>query len=190
MVKDDELPALTSTSALTHWLHTRQIDTSTWGQGAAKQVADLWQELVAGESTLQADPPLRCVAVVEVLVEREGQCLVETAQHFVDGRVRTRNRPPSEKLKPGEAPLAAAQRCLVEELGIEERRIRVVPREITERVTLDESGSYPGLTTRYTFYRVYLQVADLPTAPFTTTNAAHGDGDPVVAHQWAWLPTG
>ncbi len=190
MVKDDALPALTSMSALTHWLHIHQIDTRGWGQGAAKQVADLWQELVAGESTLQADPPLRCVAVVEVLVEREGQQLVETAQHFADGRVRTRNRPPSEKLKPGEAPLAAAQRCLVEELAIEHNRITVAQQEITQRVTLDESGSYPGLTTRYTFYRVYLQVADLPTTPFTTTNTAHGHGDPVVAHQWAWQPAG
>lgn len=179
-----------TTDQLTHWLHTHQIDTTSWGQGAAKQVADLWQELVDGESTLQANPPLRCVEVVEVLVEREGQRLVETAQHFADGRVRARNRPPSEKLKPGEAPLAAAQRCLVEELAIEESRITVARQEITERVTLDESGSYPGLTTRYTFYRVYLQVAGLPTTPFTTTNAAHGDGDPVVAHQWAWQPTG
>jgi 8-oxo-dGTP pyrophosphatase MutT (NUDIX family) len=190
MVKDDALPALTSTLALTHWLHTHQIDTTTWGQGAAKQVADLWQELVAGESTLQADPPLRCVAVVEVIVEREGQRLVETAQHFADGRVRARNRPPSEKLKPGETPLAAAQRCLVEELAIEHSRITVAQQAITQRITLDESGSYPGLTTRYTFYCVYLQVAGLPTTPFTTENAAHGHGDPVTAHQWGWLPTG
>ena len=190
MGKDHALPALTSMSALAHWLHTHQIDTTSWGQDAAKEVADLWQELVDGESTLQADPPLRCVAVVEVLVEREGQRLVEMAQQFADGRVRVRNRPPSEKLKPGEAPLTAAQRCLVEELAIEHSRITVARQEITQRVTLDESGSYPGLTTRYTFYRVYLKVAGLPTAPFTTINAAHGDGDPVVAHQWAWQPAG
>lgn len=180
--------AFASVAALTTWLHSQEIDTTAWGQGAAKQVNDLWQELVTGESSLQADPPLRCVQVVEVYVEQGGLLLVETAQHFVDGRVRARKRPPSEKMKPGEAPLAAAQRCLVEELAIDEAQLTLADPRISERTTLAESGSYPGLITAYTFYRVQLQVADLPTVPFQTVNAAHGQGDPVTAHQWAWLP--
>lgn len=188
MGNDDKVLTVSTATALTHWLHTHQIDTTTWGQGAAKQVTDLWQELVAGESTLQADPPLRCVEVVEVLVEREGQRLIETAQHFADGRIRERGRPPSEKLKPGETPLAAAQRCLVEELAIDSARITVASQAITQRISLDDSGSYPGLKTQYTFYRVHLQVDGLPQTTFTTINTAHDHGDPVTAHQWAWLP--
>jgi len=177
----------TSTAALTTWLHTHQIDTTAWGQGAAKQVDDLWHELMAGESTLQADPPLRCVRVVEVLVEQAGRRLVEAAQQLADGRVRVRNRPPSEKLKPGEAPFAAAVRCLVEELTVDPATITAANTPITERTVLDESGSYPGLQTAYTFYQVHLVVAGLPLTAFTTANAAHGPGDPVVAHQWAWV---
>lgn len=177
-----------SATALTTWLHTQQIDTKTWGQGAAKQVDDLWHELMAGESTLQADPPLRCVRVVEVYVEQAGHRLVEAAQQLADGRVRARNRPPSEKLKPGEAPVAAAVRCLVEELTVDPAHITPTATPITERTVRDESGSYPGLQTAYTFYRVHVAVAGLPATAFTTANAAHGHGDPVVAHQWAWLP--
>jgi hypothetical protein len=40
--------------------------------------------------------------------------------------------------------------------------------------------------TQFTFYRVAVQVQLLPDAPFTTNNAAHHHGDPVVAHRWQW----
>ncbi len=172
---------------LLEWLKTQGIDTTAWGQGDAKSVGDLWQELLHGESTLQADPPLRRVQVVEVYVRENDRLLIESAQHFADGRVRTRNRPPSEKMHPAEAPLEAAQRCLVEELAIDPAALSFPLQQIPMRTIRDESGSYPNLSTEYTFYTVFARVHGLPSTSFTTPNAAHSDGDPIIAHQWEWV---
>lgn len=174
---------------LIEWLKTEGIDTTAWGQGDAKSVADLWQELQHGESTLQADPPLRRVQVVEVYVQEGDRLLIERAQHFADGRVRTRNRPPSEKMHPAEAPLEAAQRCLVEELMLAPSVIHFPPQPIPVRTVRDKSDSYPNLTSEYTFYTIFAHVNGLPTTSFTTPNAAHSDGDPIIAHQWEWVAT-
>ncbi len=188
IVKDDPLPYPTLNQLRT-WLHAHAIDTSAWGQGAAKALLDLWRELHQGESTLQADPPLRRVQVVEVHVTNGGRRLIERAQHFADGRVRTRNRPPSEKMHPLEEPLAAARRCLVEELAVPPAAITFPAQQITARTVRSESDSYPNLISEYTFYTVRAHVTGLPTTPFITPNAAHAAGDPVVAHQWEWETT-
>ncbi|MCB0186519.1 MAG: NUDIX hydrolase [Caldilineaceae bacterium] len=173
--------------ALAVWLHSQGVDTTPWGQGTAKSIHDLWHELQQGESSLRADPPLRCVQVVEVYIIAGTTLLVETAQHFADGRIRTRNRPPSEKLQPGEEPKAAALRCLQEELAVVPARVTISSQPISVRTIRDQSESYPNLTSEYTFYTVHVAVADLPTTAFTTPNLAHAAGDPIVAHRWAWV---
>ena len=174
-------------AALQAWLETQGVDTTHWGQADAKTIADLWSELQHGESTLYADPPLRRVKVVEVTVRQGTQLLIEREQHLADGRVRLRNRPPSEKMHPGEEPMDAARRCLIEELALSGTAITFPPQEITARTVRDESGSYPNLVSEYLFYSIAACVEGLPTSTFTIPNAAHADGDPVVAHLWAWV---
>ncbi len=174
--------------ALASWLQAQGINTASWGQGAAKSVADLWQEVQHAESTFYDEAPLHRVRVVELLVlDDSNRQLIEAAQTLVTGQVRHRNRPPSEKMHPTEDPFTAARRCLIEELGVEVSAIRIEPTQsIGERQEYIESASYPGLATEFTFYRVTAQVHHLPTTAFTTRNAAHAHGDPVVAHEWHW----
>ncbi|NJN54935.1 MAG: NUDIX hydrolase [Anaerolineae bacterium] len=103
---------------LKEWLQVGGVDTAVWGQHGNKTAADLWGELQQGDCLLQGMPPMRIVRVVQVIIQQEGKVLMEGAQEWADGRVRNRNFLPSEKMKPGEPPAAAALRCLWEELGI------------------------------------------------------------------------
>lgn len=173
--------------ALAAWLQTHQIKIDSWGQGAAKSVTDLWREVQNAESALYDEAPLRRVRVVELCVQDGNRQLIEAAQTLVSGQVRRRNHPPSEKMFPTEDPFAAARRCLLEEVGVTaDALVHFPPQTITERQTLLESASYPGLLTQFTFYRVVALVHNLPTTDFTITNVAHSHGDPVVAHHWRW----
>ncbi|MBX3014213.1 MAG: hypothetical protein KF832_22010 [Caldilineaceae bacterium] len=181
------MPTFADPQALAAWLEARQINTDAWGQDNAKSVVDLWHEIQQAESTLHDEAPLRRVQVVELDVRAENRQLIEAAQLFASGQVRHRNHPPSEKMLPGEDPFATARRCLAEELGIAEAaRIHFPPQTVEPRVTIVDSTSYPGLLTQFTFYTVCVHVANLPTTEFTTPNAAHAHGDPVVAHRWQW----
>jgi hypothetical protein len=176
---------ITSLDDLTRWLAARGISTAAWNAGPAKDAADLWREIQAGESRLEDDPPRRVVEVVQVWVrDRAGRVLIEKEQELADGRLRTRNRPPSEKLKPGEDYAKAAARCLVEELGVAQADITLRPESYrrTER-TLD-SPSYPGLLTRYTIHEVDAAVRGLPAGDFSRANTAAAD--PVRRHGWTW----
>ena len=173
--------------ALAAWLQTHHIDTTTWGQGAAKTIDDLWRETQQAESALYPEAPLRRVQVVELFIEMAGRQLIEAEQRLVSGQVRRRNQPPSEKMLPGEDPIATARRCLAEELEITDvAHIYFPPQQVRERQLLVESVSYPGLVTQFTFYRVTVQVHQLPDTDFTTINAAYSHGDPVISHLWRW----
>lgn len=172
---------------LATWLQAHGIDLTAWDQGGAKSVEDLWRETQQAESALYAEAPLRRVSVVELLIVQAGRQLIEAEQLLTTGQVRRRNQPPSEKMLPGEDPFATARRCLAEELAITEAtHIHFPPQQVRERQLHVESASYPGLVTQFTFYGVTVQVQMLPDTPFTTTNAAHLHGDPVVAHHWRW----
>jgi len=183
----DLAPPFSTLEALAQWLHAQGVDTSHWGHGSAKTIADLWYELQHGECTLRANPPLRIVHVVEVRIEQNDHYLIGTEQHLADGRIRVRRRLPSEKMQATEEALDAARRCLREELAVHPAAIRFPPQQIPARTARDTSDSYPNLTSEYTFYTVHAQVTGLPTTTFTTPNTAHTDGDPIVAHRWAWV---
>lgn len=58
------------------------IDTSLWGEGNAKTIGHLWDELREGEARLQDDPPLRLVDAVQIIIRRGKQILVEARQEL------------------------------------------------------------------------------------------------------------
>lgn len=175
-----------SPEALSKWLESGGIDTSSWGRDGRKAVADLWIELQEGDAALSGPPPLRSVTVVEVQVTRDGQQLIELAQELTGGQKRRRLRPPSEKVKAGESAIDAAARCLQEEVGLAaaEYTVAQVPLRISESAA--DSPSYPGLLTRYTVVTVSVTAAGLPAEPFWVDNSAAGHGDPVLRHRWGW----
>ena len=168
------------------WLNQRNIDTSLWGEGNAKSIIHLWDEIVSGEVVLMDDPPRRIVNVVQVVIRRERQVLLEAEQIMENGSRRFRNQPPSEKFKPGESYLDAAVRCLQEELGVAAETIHLLPESYYPRTELLDSFSYPGLLTEYTFHMVEATVAKLPDEPFWRGNEASKYGDPVKRHLWTW----
>jgi hypothetical protein len=168
------------------WLDQHDIDTSMWGEGNAKSVIHLWDEVSSGEVTLLDDPPRRIVHVVQVVIRRGRQVLLEAEQIMENGSRRFRNQPPSEKIKSGETYVEAAYRCLQEELGVSLESIQLLPENYTSRTELLDSFSYPGLLTEYTFHMVEAIVPDLPDEPFWRGNEAVLAGDPVKRHRWEW----
>ena len=168
---------------LSTWLEAAGINTSIWGQGNAKTVADLWVEYASGESVFDDDPPARLVEVAQVIIRRGDAVLLEIAQEFADGRRRERLRPPSEKLKRGEEPLAAALRCLSEELGLSPGDVVIENARPPTGQNID-SPSYPGLPTRYRMYMFDVAAGSLPDGDFYRDNAA--PGDPIRRHHWGW----
>ncbi|MEJ2747296.1 MAG: NUDIX domain-containing protein [Anaerolineae bacterium] len=178
--------ALHNKEQLQNWLHQANIDTSLWGEGNAKTVGHLWDELQEGEARLQDSPPLRLVDVVQIIIRRGKQILLEAKQELGNEQVRFRNQPPSEKMKAGENYAEAALRCFREELGVEETAVTFFHDTYTQIETETDSLSYPGLKTRYTFHVIEAQVAGLPDEDFWRDNSAFAAGDPVKRHQWTW----
>ena len=171
---------------LAAWLRAIGIDMAQWGTGTSKNLANLWDEYVQGDLFFQASPHTRNVAVVQIFIKRKGLILIEAEQEFVNGQRRTRDLPPSEKIKLGENYVQAAYRCLFEELGLRRDQIRFLESgyKISERV--QDSPSYPGLCTRYTIHDVQAHVSGLPEEDFWRENTAAEDGDPIRRHLWAW----
>lgn len=175
-----------SLDELQDWLRRNGIPYESWGVGAVKSVRNLWDEITAGEATLSEDPPLRRVSVVSVRVVVDGRQLTEVGQQMATGAVRKRNSPPTEKMKPGETVIAAALRCLAEELSVSATDVVIDPRSLSVTVERDASPSYPGLPSEYRLHTIDAQVSGLPETNFTTQEAA-GDGDPVIStHHWEW----
>lgn len=177
-----------SKEALQSLLSARGVDTASWGTGTAKAVDDLWAEIEQGEATLQGDPFRRVVSVVEVLIVQDGRYLLEAEQEFHDGRRRTRDTLPAEKLGVDERPKEGARRCLMEELALERADIHELWRRAKYQTTLTESPSYPGLRTEYDITRVAARVRPLPNTAFWTDESEEAGKEPVRRHRWAWKP--
>lgn len=176
-----------SVESLHQWLLTLSIDLDSWNCGQAKSVDNLFNEISKGESSIQLQPPLRVVKVVQVLVMHDGKYLLELGQELDDKRMRSRKIPPSEKMKPGEDCLFAAKRCLLEELQIQDQDITILTRQCKPRYRYRNSRSYPGLRTKYSIYRVEVIVKDLPTENFwTDEKTIQTDGEIIRRHYWGW----
>lgn len=171
---------------LEFWLNQQGIDTASWGCGSTKSVADLWTELKNGEITLQCDPPLREVGVVQIIIRRDDLVLLEVEQEFETGKRRSRNIFPSEKLRNQEDYLSAAKRGLKEEIDLDPQQVDFVEPSYKIRHQVSNSPSYPNLATRYTIHSIEAAVTELPLADFWRKNHAHAEGDPVKKHLWGW----
>lgn len=149
-----EIPNLETEEGFSSYLAGFGIPVDVWGQGAAKTVGHLLQEVNGGETVLtqRGRELLRQVGFAAVNVTyrngREVFELVEDRQEFRDGRVRRRDTGSSvsEKIQPGENPKDAVERALREELGITERVNLKGGNKVEE---IKESPSYPGLKTQY-----------------------------------------
>lgn len=177
-----------SINALEAWLNKHGIHYEAWGKNSSKSLRNLWQELEAGEVQLKEYPPLRVVEVVQIIIRRNNQILVEAEQEFVNGQRRFRNQPPSEKVKPGESIEEAACRCLLEELGISPEAIQLNLDSHQQHQTSTNSISYPGLPSQYNFHVVEAAVSGLPDGAFWRDNHTTGLVDPVRRHRWVWRP--
>ena len=157
--------------ALDAWLTQVGVDTSGWGQSGAKRVSNLVDELRAKESTLQLLHPgkaFRCLSVVKLVLRQPGltsKHLACYSQRMADGRVRSRNVLPSEKLIAGEVPTHAALRGVKEEMGGLVTDLSAVDLLLDTHLSWDEiieSPSFPSLTTMYTLHQ------STHAAPLTT----------------------
>ena len=95
---------LGSLSELRDELQRASVDTSEWGVGSAKSIDHLWKEIEANESSLhrtQDGRLRRALEFVEVELSYNGRILIET-HHEVDGRVRQKFCPLSQKMRAGE----------------------------------------------------------------------------------------
>lgn len=173
-----------SPQLLGDWLHNNAIDTSQWGSGTTKSIANLWQELASGDSKLTPEPPLRKVQVATLFVFQNQRQLIEAVQTFDDGRTRLRNRPPSEKMKRGESAESAALRCLREEVGCTSKNILTPPRLLKTETIRRDSPSYPSLASEFTIHTLEVGVIGLPSEDFSTQNQAVDD--PIRVISWCW----
>lgn len=165
------------------------IPLQSWGRGEAKTLGELWRELRVGDCELgEHDGRLeRRVRVVQVEIRRptgDGGTvvLVEAEQVLADGRRRRRGLLPAEKMRLDEEPVVGALRCMAEELGVEEADVHVDADGITEHASQQTSPSYPGLETRYVFYRVPVRCDVLPDHDWVGEET----GDAVTRHHWQW----
>jgi ADP-ribose pyrophosphatase YjhB (NUDIX family) len=172
--------------ALEKWLTSREISWETWGSAGSKTVSNLWHEFVQGEIAFLEDPPTRAVRVVQIILRRQKNLLLEIAQEFGDGRVRRRELPPSEKIIAGESQCDAAERCLREELGLEPRQIQFLNSTAASYERVADSPSYPGLCANYTVYTIEAMAEGLPDKDFWRENEASAAGDPEKRHLWGW----
>lgn len=180
--------AFGSCDELKQWLIQQGLTFDAWGQGEAKSVADLWIEVLHGETELLASPLRRLVGVVELLIERDQAILIEAMQKLASGERRYRNHLPAEKIKQGETPLVAARRCLIEEFALTTEQVENIKITVEQPVEKKRtSPSYPGLISIYQLHRARIEGFDFPAHDFSTENAAHAEGDPVKAHYWRWV---
>jgi len=183
----NEFGCFPSVESLQQWLLTLSFDLESWNRGQAKSVGHLFDEINNGESSIQLNPPLRIVNVVQVLVSHDGKYLLELEQELDDKRTRKRNIPPSEKMKPGEDCLNAARRCLLEELQILDKDIEVLSDVCKAIYRYRNSRSYPGLRTKYCIYRVMVFVNNLPAEGFwTEEKSQHGGKEIIRRFYWGW----
>ncbi len=156
-----------ATNTLQKQLIDAGIDTSMWGTGQAKTLANLQKEIESGETVLitgETGELLRRVIVGGADIYYQSPNgkkyrLREDRQVFKDGRERRRDleQAVSEKMKPDEDPKDAMIRGIQEELGLGDEINLTEMGTDTQRVT---SPSYPGLESEYIRHKFQATLVD------------------------------
>lgn len=154
-----------------------------------KTLEEWWEELRAGESTIEDDPLRRKVSVATGTIrphENSHRMLLELEQRFSDDRPpRRRNQELGEKLKPGEEPLAALSRGITEELQVAQEHVDIDGDSHEARSCEDFSRSFQ-ITTRYDIHHFDAVVTGLPDVPFERADAAEKEVLPAKTHVFGW----
>ncbi|MEI6528430.1 MAG: NUDIX domain-containing protein [bacterium] len=140
-------------------LNSFEVDTHTWGQGDAKSITNLCEEISKKETVLQIDSTglFRIVRVVKMLIiDHDLGTLVEQYQILPDGRKRVRNMMPGGKVMGNETPLQTLHREAREEMAWTPEMYSVNNQTVSYKN--DESPSYPGLWNKYEFHCFELRV--------------------------------
>ena len=167
-------------------LQENNVPIAEWGQGGAKFVGNLWEEIQNGESILLSNPLRRQVATVSLIIRRGDRILIETEQRLGDGRIRKRHIPPSEKLQQNEDFLIAAYRGLQEELNISPDRAKFKLDTHQVRTSRQSSISYPGLLAEYHIHSIEVEIPSLPQESFST-DEPQAMNQNAKSHIWDWL---
>ncbi|PNH10964.1 hypothetical protein TSOC_002262 [Tetrabaena socialis] len=174
---------------LERWLEQGGVNTTIYGQGMAKTVHELYDEVSKQESVLELEggKALRIVNVLSLhILNSRGQILFEDEQVLPDGRSRRRNVPVSEKMVANEPWHAALHRAVREELSgalPEDYQVTLLDDSYFLRTEYSSSMSYPGLLTKYIFHRVKARVSGIPESPFSTTEPRPGGQ---LLTRWVW----
>mmetsp|Transcript_24488 Transcript_24488/g.68094 ORF Transcript_24488/g.68094 Transcript_24488/m.68094 type:complete len:781 (-) Transcript_24488:84-2426(-) len=139
-------------------LQEHNINTTSFGTGEAKTLAQLATEISSGAARLMLDATehKKLVRVVDVVLLRlytssgsNGKILMETAEQYPDGRRRAIARLPGTKKEPHENSQETAQRVLTDFLNMGDITVcfDFAARESFEEE--NESPSYPGVRTVY-----------------------------------------
>lgn len=199
------LQAMHSTKDLAQWLETHaECDLKLWGVGHAKDPKHLLKELRQGESFLTAEGK-RAVKVAKVRVFDGDYELVEVSQVLnaklengvvSGGTIKDRkDRHLAEKFKPGETPMQACGRGILEELEQvvgKNPAIHVLNEngKVAAWEEVDVSTSYPGLASLYQLYFLECEVEGLNRAAtgmqFFTGEDCDLDGHCDKVHVWEW----
>ncbi|KAF6254470.1 hypothetical protein COO60DRAFT_1642329 [Scenedesmus sp. NREL 46B-D3] len=154
---------------LSAWLQRHGINTSLYGHGTARTIADLYEEVANAESVLTihgsgaSSRALRMVNVLNLYIKNSaGQVLIEAGQRLPDGRLRQRGLPLSEKMIGREEWQAAAVRAVSEELAT------ALPQDWRQQ---------------YTCHKVTAQLPCLPQQPFSTSEP-RPNGE--LINYWEW----
>eukprot|EP00929_Paragymnodinium_shiwhaense_P009098 TRINITY_DN113140_c0_g1_i1.p1 TRINITY_DN113140_c0_g1~~TRINITY_DN113140_c0_g1_i1.p1 ORF type:complete len:765 (+),score=218.89 TRINITY_DN113140_c0_g1_i1:77-2371(+) len=136
-------------------LQDHNIDTSKFGTGEFKTVAQFASEVHKGSAILMLDAAahkklVRVVDVVLLRIAHNGKYLLEVSEVFSDGRQRDNlDRLPGTKKDPHENTTRTASRVLADLLNMTEKQVTfdVANIEIFEQE--EESRSFPGVVTVY-----------------------------------------
>jgi len=171
---------------LANFLEKGGVDTSRFGQGAHKTLAEFSLETVRGESSVimsKAGKVLRMVDLVLLKINNPttGELLVQTEQVNPNGSKLNLQRLPGGKRRPDESQFLTARRILRQMLRIDEDQVSFDVDGVTHFEAEEEESNdvdYPGIRTTYRTHVVPAQI--VVSKPLRNSAAAAGEERPTV----------
>merc|ERR1711959_306229 len=133
-------------------LKSRGVDVSSFGQGEARSLAELAEEMCQGESILMETPKGDVVRVADTVLLRvqdlsTGNILVEAVHVAADGKETQPCRLPEAKKRPSENVFNTARRIVVAvlKMGEDDVYVRLGKKELIQEE--QRAAEYPGIPT-------------------------------------------